>query len=898
MTLFPLRHRLRTTGLFFILVLLAVLVALLTRNSNVPLRGDASSDFVTPSNLMVFAGSVFAEWNNFSPTSAPHFHLQWSHNNPGTPVTFYVQRKSRLFTSGTASDWQTVATVLNNNYFTDTSLAPDTYYAYKICVTSWQCTEDSSSRLGTWSDEVAPEPTGLNSSVLHDRAYPAVELTWKDRGRYGNYDRYQIHVERRYKLSGTAEWGEWADITRVMYIGFGRGVDEAVRPNFEYEYRVRGATPYGRSDYSNVTRRFINNTPPDAPVSCSALPQSPTEIRVGIRPSPEWPQSKAGQAVFYRVYRSLTGLEGGFSYIGPMEPSGGMGTQMNDFFSFTDTGRISGVPYYYAVKAGNDAGESVPCTTSITIPTAPPPVPADLEMTVDGEQKNTTLTWTFVDDTSSGAPIAFSVWHATQEAGPYEKIVSLIPSERSFTAQLRDGAINYFQVKADNGLYESGPSNIVSVTVPPAPPMLGADPVVRTAPLSQTEVRLSWPVNSADDRRIRIERSSSVTPPAFATIHTTTSAAASSFVDSGLSQDTEYLYRIFAFNATGESSPSNTATVRTLPGYVFPPSFLRVTALSGAGILSGGRIVPTARIQLNWWDINNYESGYDIEYSTTGNNNEDFTTFARVGKDIGTFISSDGAGWLGNTFIFRVRASNRGGFSDYTDSVSIFLPSSVPPAPSALEGHFIGNALLNWQISETAHVTSFIVERSENAIDGFETVATVSFDSQCKNSTQGVPGQDCANWNSPALSSGDDFYYRVRARNIIGNSEPSNVVRVTGPPPLPPVVPTNLAAVFVRGNTGGTLLSWTDESDNEEYFEIERKIDAISPDWIPLYSLPADTVDFLDASYSIATLQYRIRAYNQGGFSDWSNVVTYTHPPSSPWSYACQLLKKSTCPSR
>jgi len=679
--------------------------------------------------------------------------------------------------------------------------------------------------------------------------------------RYANYNREGVRILRRYKTDGEW-WSEWEDYSSFLTLYVrdksGGAVDSNVRRGYQYEYIIY--RPYKESFIHYSTTQTIPITPPEPPAACSVMIDGPTSLRVSASTSSA---TCAGQADIYRVYARFdpTGI---FTYLGPMELIG-IRVGSHVFHNF-----VAGKPYFFEIKAVNTAGESEACTTSITIPTDPPAAPTDVEIEADASGEQATLTWTYGDDVAtSDAPFMFSVWHALEEEGPYEEIVNTISSERSFTAQLRDGAVNYFHVKADNYLYESEPSNTVSVTVPPVPPDLGADPVTRTTTLSPTEVRLTWRTNRADDRRIRIQRSLSDDPSSFVDIHTTTSSSEYAFVDSALQPDTEYFYRVVAFNAAGVSEPSAVVAVRTYPLPVYPPSFLKATPR------------PDQRIDLEWWDINTSEDAYFIEYTTHGD--DAFVEFATVGKDTETFTTPPF--FDGFTYTFRVRAVNRVGFSGYSDPVSVFLPSSAPPAPSSLEGTFIGNALLKWQISETAHVTSFIIERSETETEGFAEVASVPFDPQCKYSTQGVPGQDCARWYSPAtMLPGDDFYYRVRARNSAGDSQPSNTVRVTGPLPVPPASPTDLSATFVRGASGGFLLQWNDRSDNEDGFEIERRIEAVSPDWIPQYPVPADWEEYMDNSFSYSTMQFRIRAHNRGGYSDWSNVASAVRPPQFPWS--------------
>ena len=94
-------------------------------------------------------------------------------------------------------------------------------------------------------------------------------------------------------------------------------------------------------------------------------------------------------------------------------------------------------------------------------------------------------------------------------------------------------------------------------------------------------------------------------------------------------------------------------------------------------------------------------------------------------------------------------------------------PTEPIPAPSGLSVRSPGPAAM--RLEWTDHATSeagFKIERSRSPDSGFETVATL---------TQYVP-----RYVGPCPSSGDPYYYRVRAYNYAeGPSPPSNVVRAT-----------------------------------------------------------------------------------------------------------------------
>jgi titin len=72
-------------------------------------------------------------------------------------------------------------------------------------------------------------------------------------------------------------------------------------------------------------------------------------------------------------------------------------------------------------------------------------------------------------------------------------------------------------------------------------------------------------------------------------------------------------------------------------------------------------------------------------------------------------------------------------------------------------------------------------------------------------------------------------------------------------------------------------VSWTDNSSNEEGFRIERRSGTGA--WTQVKSVDAGVVKWLDETAMPATAySYRVKAYNAGGESAWSNEYGVTTP--------------------
>ncbi len=89
-------------------------------------------------------------------------------------------------------------------------------------------------------------------------------------------------------------------------------------------------------------------------------------------------------------------------------------------------------------------------------------------------------------------------------------------------------------------------------------------------------------------------------------------------------------------------------------------------------------------------------------------------------------------------------------------------------------------------------------------------------------------------------------------------------------------------------------LTWQDNSNNEDGFEVWRKTN--DGQWDLIGATNADTPIFNDAVIPIgAILHYRVRAWNQFGESDFTNeVMIGTYAPAAPSGLSGKLKKSNT----
>lgn len=127
-----------------------------------------------------------------------------------------------------------------------------------------------------------------------------------------------------------------------------------------------------------------------------------------------------------------------------------------------------------------------------------------------------------------------------------------------------------------------------------------------------------------------------------------------------LTQTTTYTYEVTAFNAGGESGPSNaaSATTQTEPA----PSGLNSTA---------GRNHRRDSVSLSWSNHSTDADGNHIE-RCTGSGCSTFAEIATTGANATTYTDNTVA--RTTTYTYRVRAHSPGGFSGYSNPTTITTP--------------------------------------------------------------------------------------------------------------------------------------------------------------------------------------------------------------------------------
>lgn len=90
--------------------------------------------------------------------------------------------------------------------------------------------------------------------------------------------------------------------------------------------------------------------------------------------------------------------------------------------------------------------------------------------------------------------------------------------------------------------------------------------------------------------------------------------------------------------------------------------------------------------------------------------------------------------------------------------------------------------------------------------------------------------------------------------------------------------------VYAQYRTKTFVLSWVDNSDNEDVFKVERATTTSGP-WTEINAaIPANTTTYSDDVTGVegSTFCYRVRASNSAGDSGYSNVACASIPYTVP----------------
>jgi subtilisin family serine protease/fibronectin type 3 domain-containing protein len=549
---------------------------------------------------------------------------------------------------------------------------------------------------------------------------------------------------------------------------------------------------------------------PAAPTNLSSTTISAQEIRLN------WTDNANNEDGF-KIERSIPG-SGLFTQVG---------TSMSGDNYYSETGLQPNTAYYYRVCAYNRDGNSeYSNVTAARTSELPPQSPATGLTAKAISQTQIILSWSY----NGASTDWFDIYRGKTASFVSASWAGSISGGTSWMDQgLKGGTKYYYWVRVSNTGGAGPLSNMVSETPPTSSPQPPSNLTVNT--ISPAQIDIAWLDNSDNEADFSIERAGDISGP-FTEI-TSLPANTITFSDKNVDASKIVYYRIRAQNCLGNSAYSNIASSTSSSVPPNAPSNLVIIGRSSSSVA------------LKWQDNSGNETGFKIERGT--NASGPFTEIA--------VATINATGYMDNnivttvTYYYRVRAANSSGNSDYSN---IAVAATAPPnAPTGIAASIISASQvdINWQDNSTDE-SSFVIERSFTGMD-YSPLAAVS--------------SNVTTYSDTTVTMGNVYYYRVKAVNIAGSSGyAATYARMSTP-----AVPYGLGG-FIYSRTQ-IYLNWSDQSDNETGFKIERRTSPTEL-FVQIAQVAANTNTYTDSGLmQNTTYYYRMRATNALGDSVYSN---------------------------
>jgi len=711
--------------------------------------------------------------------SSSQIDLKWE-DNAGNETGYRIER------STDNQNWSLLATTAANaTIYSDTGLTEGTSYYYRVQATNGDGDSAYSSSASATTLPAAPSNVSVTSITGSQ-----VSLSWQDNSSIESYFSIEQFNGTSWQQIGTAS----ANATDTTIS------NQTFNPSTQYSFRVRAFSYTG----------YQNSLPSNVVATTPAWPVAPTNLTVTAASSSQitlkWDDNAANETG-YKIERSADN----YNWTE-------LTTTAANATSYSDTGLSEGTTYYYRVRATNANGDSAysSSASATTLPVAPSNVSV---ISITGSQVS--LSWQDNSSIESYFVIEQLTGTSWQQIGTASaNATNTTISNQTYIASTQYG----FRVRAFSytGYQNSLPSNVALATTPAWP----AAPTSLTATAaSNTQINLIWEDNAGNETGYKIERS---TDNYNWTELTTTSADATSYNNTGLSEGTTYYYRVRATNGNGDSAFTSSASATALPA---APSDLAVTVTSG-------------QADFSWQDNSSIENYFSIEQLTAYGWQQIGTASANA-----TSVTITNPSYSPSTqYTFRVRAYSYTGWQNSLPSNVVTVNATTPAMPTNLTATAASNTQINltWE-DNASNETGYKVERSTDNNNWTELTTTAA---------------NATSYSSTGLSEGTTYYYRIRATNGNGDSTYSNTANAT----TLPAAPSSLAITSMGGNQ--VSFSWQDNSSVENYFSVEQLVGA-SWQQIGTASANATSTTISNQTFNPSTqYSFRVRAFSYTGYQN------------------------------
>ena len=492
------------------------------------------------------------------------------------------------------------------------------------------------------------------------------------------------------------------------------------------------------------------------------------------------------------------------------------------------------------VTATKDPGSEVRFEGTL-IPQPPAP-PSGLSASATGS-RTVLLGWT--DESSDET--RFEVHRKMSPDGAWSLVGAPDPNGTGFEDVGLEPATTYsYRVRSCNDAGCSTFTEEVEATTPDVPP--GAPTGLTVGSTGPYGLDLVWTAGSVNETRFEVERRSGVAGT-WSLVHTL-AAGVTTVSDGSLTPNTAYLYRVRACNDVGCSAYSSEAGATTDEIPPSPPTSASASALGSSAVV------------VAWADNSHNETRFEVERKVGSG-----SAWERVTTTNADAVGHTDSGLTPNTlYTYRVRACNAVGCSAFSNETSATTDALPPEAPTNLTANPTGPFTVDLAWSDgSANEARFEVEQKQTSGSSWTAGGTID--------------PNTTTFEATGLTPVTEYTFRVRACNDVGCSPFSNEATATTGD-APPAPPSGLGATATGPES--IDLSWTDESDNETGFRVERK-ESAGGTWSLAGTAPANGSGLSDTGLTPSTAYvYRVQACNAEGCSAYSGEAGESTPALPP----------------
>ncbi|MEO1053662.1 MAG: fibronectin type III domain-containing protein [Bacteroidota bacterium] len=507
--------------------------------------------------------------------------------------------------------------------------------------------------------------------------------------------------------------------------------------------------------------------------------------------------------------------------------------------AYSDIELTANTTYFYKIEAINGSGSSgqtveVSATTD-AIPV--PSIPANFTATTAGIDQ-IDLSW---DDVATET--SYTISRSTTSGTGFTVLAANIEANTTTYSdiELAPNTTYFYKIEAINGSGSSGQTVEASATT--GHTVVPSIPTNLTATAAGTDrITLNWD-DVATDEGYTISRSTT-SGTGFTVLASNIEINSTTYTDQELTANTTYFYKIEAINAAGSSG--QTAEVSATTDDVTPPP----TSTSG--------------IYVNFTKTGFGTSSDWNHFASNGNNG---MSMANLADDQGTATGID-----------ITLTTNWNGTKETGGMTTGIYPQDVTESYIWTDRGNEKMQLSNLDVSKQYNFTFF----SSRDHTGNRTAAFVIGSTTVELNASGNTNNTVSIDNiSPNADGTIEISVNLPSGSSIAYLNAMIVETVGSTGPTAPNAPSALVATTTSSDE--ITLTWTDNSDNETGFEIERSIGSNS-NYELIHTTASDATTYADTGLSPETYYYRVRAVDVTNslFSDHTTESSATIEDTDP----------------